>query len=194
LTHDYVGADISQYMVDYCQSCFQGLAFHQADMRQLPFQAGSFDSVFAICNLFDAVSHEERLQVLAEARRILAPGGLLVFSAHNRNWQYAGDGPRLHVRLNPVSQLRSLAEYCKSQVNHHRLKTVHRQEKDYALLSDEGHQFAMLHYYVTRDCQARQLADAGFRLLECLDENGQTLSPGDDDRANSCIHYVARSA
>jgi SAM-dependent methyltransferase len=192
LTPHYVGVDRSEHMLAYCQSHFPTLDFQQADMRQLPFGDGAFDAVFAVFNLFDAVSHEERLHVLAEVRRVLRPGGLLVFSAHNRNWKNAGTGPRLQFRRSPLSQLRSLVEFWRSRANHRRILPMQRNEPDYALMNDEGHEFAVLHYYIARDAQARQLADAQFHLLECLDESGQTLHDGDDDSACTSIHYIAR--
>jgi len=192
LTNQYVGADISEHMLAYCRGHFPELKFQQADMRQLPFADGAFDCVFAVFNLFDAVSHEDRLRVLADVRRVLTPGGLLVFSAHNRNWKHAGSGPKLEFKLNPLSQLRCFADYFRSRSNHKRILREQRNETDYALMNDEGHNFAVLHYYIARDAQARQLNAAGFQLLECLDEKGETLHSGMDDSAFSSIHYIAR--
>jgi SAM-dependent methyltransferase len=193
LTDQYVGVDFSPHMVEYCQRSFSGLSFVQGDMRDLRrFDAGSFDTVFAISNLFDAVSHEDRLQVLGEIRRVLAAGGLLVFSAHNRNCMEGLGAPQLYFTLNLCSQLRAAVEYLRSLANHWRIKPKQRFEPDYALLNDDAHNHAVLHYYILRHVQAKQLAGAGFQLIECLDGSGQTLRPGDDDSACSSIYYVAR--
>ena len=193
LTDKYVGVDFSPHMVQYCQRNFSGLSFAQGDMRDLTqFDAGSFDTVFAINNLFDAVSHEDRLQVLGEVRRVLAAGGLLVFSAHNRNCTLGTAAPQLEFNLNPLYQLREVAAYLRSVVNHRRIKPRQRFERDYALLNDGAHNHSVLHYYILRNVQAKQLAGAGFELIECLDESGQTLHPGDDDSACSSIYYLAR--
>jgi SAM-dependent methyltransferase len=54
---------------------------HLADMRELPFADGSFGSVLAVQSL-EHVPDPER--VLAEARRVLAPGGVAVFVTPNR--------------------------------------------------------------------------------------------------------------
>jgi SAM-dependent methyltransferase len=51
------------------------------DMRALPFAAASFDSVLSVQSL-EHVPDPER--VLAEARRVLAPGGVAVFVTPNR--------------------------------------------------------------------------------------------------------------
>ncbi len=193
LTDDYSGLDISPHMIAYCRQRFPELSFFQGDIRQLPFADGCFATVFAVFNLFDIVAHDDRLKVLAEVHRVLKPGGLLIFSAHNRNWATATQGPQLDFRLNPLAQLRCVRQYLREMANHRRIKPRQHVEKDYALWNDAGHDYAVLHYYIDRDTQSRQLAGAGFRLLECLDELGRTLGPQDDDSAYSSLHYVARS-
>jgi SAM-dependent methyltransferase len=54
---------------------------HVADMRALPFADASFDSVLSVQSL-EHVPDPER--VLAEAARVLAPGGVAVFVTPNR--------------------------------------------------------------------------------------------------------------
>jgi SAM-dependent methyltransferase len=193
LTEHYVGLDCSGPMIDSCRRRFAGMTFVQADMRSLPFEAGVFDAVLAVFNLFDAVSHEDRLRVLAEVRRVLVPGGLLFFSAHNRNWTQAAKPPRLRLSVNPFSQLRCAIEYLRERVNHRRIRRRQRVEAEYALLNDAAHGYSLLHYHISREVQERQLREAGFRLVECLDEMGRRLGEGDPDEANSSLHYVARS-
>jgi SAM-dependent methyltransferase len=193
LTDHYVGVDISPHMVAYCRQTFPGLRFVHGDMRSLQdFAAGSFDSVFGVFNLFDAASHDGRLRILAEVRRVLAPGGLLVFSSHNRNHAQATKGPRVHFQCNPLSQLRRVMEYLQARANHRRIKREQRFEQEYALVNDSAHNYALLHYYISREAQARQLTGVGFHLVESLDEWGRTLGVNDDDSDYSSIHYVAR--
>lgn len=195
LTDDYVGTDISHYMIDHCRRTFEGLQFIQGDMRNLAgFESESIDTAIAISNLFDAVSHEERLGVLAEVRRVLKPGGLLIFSSHNRNYAHIGAAPKLQFHRNPFTMARMFMSYLQATANHRRIKRLQRFEPEYALVNDSGNNYASLHYYVTRDVQARQLASVGFQLIECLDEQGFTISPADDDGANASIQYLARRA
>lgn len=192
-TDEYVGSDVSPHMVAHCRRVFEEFPFVQADMRSLtPFGSGSFDTVFAVSNLFDAVSHEDRLRVLAEVRRVLAPQGLLIFSSHNREYIHAGAAPRLEFHRNPLTQLRLFIDHLQARANHRRIKPLHRFESDYALLNDSGNNYCSLHYYVSRDVQAEQLAGAGFKLLDSLDELGRTLDPAKMDRADQSIFYVAR--
>ncbi len=192
-TEHFVGLDFSPHMVEFCRQNVEGPRFLQGDMRDLTaFADGSFDTVFAVYNLFDAVSHEDRLRVLAEVRRVLAPGGLLIFNSHNRNYAHLGVGPHLRFSRNPFTLARRVVEYFQSRANHRHIKAHQVFEIDYALVNDSAHNFAVLHYYISRASQAKQLAGAGFHLLECLDESGLTLAAGDDDRDCSTVHYVAR--
>ncbi len=194
LTDHYSGVDVSPHMVDYCRRTFPGLEFHQADMRELtPIGDAYCQAVLAISNLFDAVSHADRLRTLSEARRVLKPDGLLVFSTHNRNHDQAGTGPQLEFHRNPLTQARLFADFLQASLNHRRYKLRERSEPDYALINDSGNNYQNLHYYIARDVQAQQLEQAGFQLLECLDPLGGTLGPSDDDSLCPSILYIARS-
>jgi SAM-dependent methyltransferase len=193
LVAHYSGFDISPYMVDHCRREFAGGEFVEGDMRDLSaYGDASFDTILAVSNLFDAVSHADRLNLMKEVRRVLAPAGLLLFSAHNRKFAGAGTGPRLTWHRNPVTQLRQFADYWQASSHHRRLKPRQRMETDYALLNDSGNNYDSLHYYVNRDVQLRQLVVAGFQPLECLDPSGRTLTDTADDSDFPSIHYVAR--
>lgn len=188
----YTGFDVSRYMVDHCRREYAG-TFVEGDMRDLSeFSDSSFDTVLAVSNLFDAVSHSDRLIILSEVRRVLASNGLLFFSAHNQNYAQAGQGPKLEYSRNPVTQLRLLLDYSKARSNHRQWKPHQHIEQDYALINDSGNNFASLHYYIRRDVQCSQLVTAGFQPLECMDSLGRTLSKTADDAEFPSIHYVAR--
>lgn len=193
-TGSYVGLDVSAYMVAHCRQRFPELQFIEGDMRSMPqFADGSFDAVLAVFNLLDAVSHADRRRVLAEVRRLLTPTGLFAFSSHNRNFAGIATPPGLQRSRNPLTQLRHVVDYWQARANRRRIKKHERFETEYALLNDSGHNYRVLHYYITRQAQTQQLLDSGFRLLECYDEFGLPLGPNADDRAYCSIHYVARS-
>ncbi len=192
VTPHYHGVDLSPHMIDHCRKHLRAGRFFVGDMRALDVRDRSVDVVFAIANLLDAVSHEDRLRVLAELHRVLAPSGLVVFSSHNRRWRHAGVGPRLDRTGNAVARLRQLGEFLVARVNHERIRRFECATDDYALYNDSAHDFALLHYYIARETQARQLDAAGFTLLETLDERGELLELGDDDRDSSSLLYIAR--
>jgi 2-polyprenyl-6-hydroxyphenyl methylase/3-demethylubiquinone-9 3-methyltransferase len=59
------------------------VAYSVADALALPFADGAFDVVAAM----DFLEHvEQPARVVAEAARVLAPGGLFFFHTFNRNW------------------------------------------------------------------------------------------------------------
>ena len=72
-------------MVTACQQKFPQLEFLVADATNLVLLAnGSFDSVVMAFNGIDAlVPDEARRRCLAEIRRVLKNGGVLIFSSHN---------------------------------------------------------------------------------------------------------------
>jgi SAM-dependent methyltransferase len=190
LTSHYEGVDISPHMIAHCRARFPTARFAVADMRQLDLAPTSVATVFAIANLIDAVDHADRLRVLAAIYDALAPGGLFVFSTHNRHWREAGAGPRLELGGGHV--IRQLRDFAVSWWNRERILPFERATSEYALLNDSGHSYSVLHYYIDRAAQARQLDVAGFRLLETIDEHGATLRDGDDARDSSSLMYVAR--
>lgn len=75
-----VGLDLSFGMLRACGSA-GGFSFVQGDMRQLPFESGSFAAV--VC--YYSIQHLRRLElssVLEEAARVIEPGGTLLLGAH----------------------------------------------------------------------------------------------------------------
>jgi len=64
------------------------IELRQLDARELPFDNGSFDGVFAINMLHhvetDFSIYQQRPEVLRQVRRVLAPGGSFVFKDFSR--------------------------------------------------------------------------------------------------------------
>lgn len=74
-----VGVDIDGDAVRHARERY-GLEFLEADLLQLPFSSSSFDLV--VC--FETIEHvADASQALAELRRVLADGGLLIISTPN---------------------------------------------------------------------------------------------------------------
>lgn len=95
----YVGLDLSEGMVSWCSRRFPGAGFVQGDATDLRrFDDGAFDVVVFSFNGIDCIPDEAgRQRCLAECRRVLAPGGRVIFSSHNaRYWVFP---PRLEGGL-----------------------------------------------------------------------------------------------
>jgi SAM-dependent methyltransferase len=186
----YVGLDISPHMIAHCRTAYPGLDFVEGDLRAPQFADATFDTIVAISNVVDAVSHADRLAALAEWSRVLVPGGTLIFSTHNRH--HPVERPVLERSRNPLRQVRFGIEYLQALLNHARLRGHERSEHDYELRNDPGHEFSVLHYYIDRATQERQLEAAGFEVLDCIDVAGVSLAPTEDDRASTELHFVAQ--
>jgi SAM-dependent methyltransferase len=67
--------------------------FQRGDVRELPFEDGSFDLVAC----FEVIEHVERQEdAIAEMHRVLAPDGLLVISSPNRGVYVEGNPHHVH--------------------------------------------------------------------------------------------------
>ena len=81
----YIGSDYSPSMVEASRKRFPNLRFEVVDASDLSrFAAESFDVVlFSFNGLGELFPHERRQACHDEARRVLKPGGLWIFSLHN---------------------------------------------------------------------------------------------------------------
>jgi SAM-dependent methyltransferase len=193
---DVLGIDISPAMVDYCRRRYPRLKFQVGDLADLSgLPDGSRDVVIAEFNVLGVLDDAERTRVLGELRRVLTDGGLLIFSAHNLAFLPNVPKPAALVTRsrNPARILWNLARLPLRERNHRRLGKLERHERDYALVNDQAHDYRLLHYYIGRDAQARQVEAAGFELLECLDGDGAPVEHDEGAAAYPELHYAARA-
>jgi SAM-dependent methyltransferase len=78
-----VATDLNQPMLDLAAAVGtrRPVEWRQADAMQLPFEDGAFDAV--VCQ-FGVMFFPDRARAYAEARRVLAPGGVFLFNAWDR--------------------------------------------------------------------------------------------------------------
>jgi SAM-dependent methyltransferase len=87
-----VGVDRAAEAIEFARTHYQShnLSFEEASCTGLPHGDGSFDLVVA----FEVIEHLENWrEFLAEARRVLAPGGQLIVSTPNRLYYTESRGP-----------------------------------------------------------------------------------------------------
>lgn len=189
------GLDIAPAMVRFCRSAHPAGRFSVGDLTDLSrFADGTFRALLAGYNVLDVLAEGERLTALEGWRRVLAPGGLLIFSSHNLAYAPRILRPGRVVGASRHETLENLRRRRARIANHRRLAGAEQRHDGWALINDEAHDHALLHYYTTREHQARQLADHGWSLAECLALDGTVVEPG--HTAASCpeLHYVARRA
>lgn len=195
---DAHGIDISPGMIEYCREAYPEGHFQVGDARAVDrLDAAPFDAVLAMFNMLDALDDADRNAALASMFRALVPGGLLFMSSHNRAYAPQVVGPVAEVagfvrNRDPKRLLRTVPRLPKQVRNHRRVRRFAIDRPEYALLNDPAHDYSLLHYYMWREDQEKQLAAHGFEVLECLDLEGNVLPPG--ERAEHCseLHYVAR--
>jgi SAM-dependent methyltransferase len=78
-----VATDLNQAMLDHAASVgtARPVQWRQADALQLPFADASFDAV--VCQ-FGVMFFPDKAKAFAEARRVLAPGGVFLFNVWDR--------------------------------------------------------------------------------------------------------------
>lgn len=101
-----LGVDIAQEAVNQATERYghqDQLQFSVADAAALPFDDDSFDVV----TCFETIEHlEEQQRAVAEARRVLRPGGMLLLSSPNRG-EYPPGNP-FHVRELTADELEQM--------------------------------------------------------------------------------------
>jgi SAM-dependent methyltransferase len=193
LARKYQGIDYSPAMVARCKSRYPKLSVALADMRDLSsFDDASFDFVLGSANVISVVSHTDRLVVLREIWRVLRATGVFMFSSHNRNYRLAGAEPRLSYVGGLRGPVRSVNNYLESIRNYRRLRRQWTENSEYMICSDLGHNFGLLHYYLTRTKQETQLDATGFSVIDVFDSAGNRLAVGEDDSNSPHLLYVAR--
>jgi SAM-dependent methyltransferase len=197
---DPVGIDISARMVEHCRQKFPGADVRVGDVADLRSAVeGPFDAVLMTDNVIDVFGDEQRRRVLTDVRELLAAGGLLVFSTHNLDrWDSGASAQRSRLaQLAQEALERSLASWIRVAVNsptrrrnRRRLGPLQHREHDHAVINDSAHHYGLLHYYIGRAGQTRQLSELGFAVLDVLEADGPSVPPGEPGQSNS-LYYVA---
>ena len=186
--------DLAAGMVAYCARTYPAASFRQGDLREPgSWGGGPWDAIVAGWALIDVLGDTERGAFFDDAHRLLVPTGLLLFSSHNRASASLLRGPLGSISAeSPLSLASQLLRLPRSFANHRRLARFERIERDYAILNGKAHDFSLLHYYITRDAQERQLHRHGFSLLECVDELGRAVGAGEAALGSHELHYAAQ--
>jgi SAM-dependent methyltransferase len=200
VSRDYVGIDYTGEMVQACRKRHPGVRVEQMDARDLSaFGDGEFALVVFSFNGIDSVGPQDRLRVLREVHRVLAPGGLFLFSAHNNDGPGRGEHPQVHVPFtwNPIKLgwrgFKSITALPRSWMNHRRFKAMNETHEDWSVMNAGAHDFGIVVVYTTLAEQRRQLRETGFDCEAVFDNAlGLAVEEGADTRDMWWFHYVAR--
>lgn len=201
---DAHGIDISEAMVAHCRAAYPAAHVTVGDLGNVGTSVeGRFSAVLAMDNVLDIYDDAERRRVLGDLKELLEPDGVLIFSSHNLDHREGhSTAARSSSRVRELAwkaASRPIGEVVRVGVrmpqrirNRRRLAPLERREEDHAIINDEAHDYGLLHYYIGRDAQARQLSEIGLELAECVDLDGHALGPGKPSAA-PWLHYVARA-
>ncbi len=206
LSEEVHGIDLSPAMVDYCKRAYPEAHVALGNMLTMTDSVdGPFDAVLAPDNVLDVFDGPGRRRALIEVRELLGPDGTFIFSSHNLAYmdgdreatgeRTAGEQTRRWLRTlvvtSPAHAARGLIRLPRRMRNRRRLSSLEQRAEDHAILNDSEGDYGALHYYVRRDVQERQLREAGFALVECLDAEGRPVAAGAAGYG-PWLHYVAR--
>ena len=195
-TDRYVGLDYTPAMVTAARAAHPGVDLRWGDARDLSaFEDETFALVVFSFNGIDAVDREGRSRVLAEGRRVLVPGGQVLYSTHNLDGPGARERPWT-VQRSELMHPRHLVKRALAlpvQVGNRRRRLPACREGDgWALRVAGAHDFRIvIHYTAMREVLA-EVERAGFaRPVLYSSRDGCVVEPGSSTSDTWWFHVLA---
>ena len=93
LSIEYTGVDQSEKQLENARKNYPAGEFIASEMRSLPFEDNKFDVIYCIATFHHLPSRVSRLEALKEMKRVLKPGGRVLFT----NWNLFSKSARKTV-------------------------------------------------------------------------------------------------
>lgn len=201
LSNDYTAVDYTQKLVDLCHERYPTLDVRWMDARDMSaLPSNHYALVQFSWNGIDCVDHDDRLRILAEMKRVTRPGGVILYSSHNRE----GPGYREPFKrilpiftLNPlklgVRTLRSLRRLPEASYNYLKHARLTRDFEGYSVATAAAHNFGIVIIYTTLAHERQQLAELGMELEAVFGSTDMQRIPVDAPSTDAWwLHFVAR--
>jgi SAM-dependent methyltransferase len=201
LSADYTAIDYTPELVSACRKKYPDARVLLGDARDLSSCApDTFKLVVFSFNGIDAVNPDDRRRVLGEVYRVLARGGLFLFSAHNQS----GPGHRERFTLgiggtrNPIKlavrTLRAMKDAPSAIRNYLRYTRLNEDHVDRSIMNAAAHNHGLLIHYITIEKQCEELERVGFLPDIAVYDNvdGRRIERTDSARHAWWLHYIAR--
>ena len=198
VSSDYVAIDSMPEMVSACRARYPDVDVRLGDARDLSsLPRDHFAFVLFSCNGIGMLGHPDRLRVLSEVLRVLAPGGVFAFSTHNLDSPHNHRAfvlPELELALHPLRNAVRTWRFARRTITRafNRWKHLRHEEhhRGWSLLNSACLDYDTLLYHVTMAEAHRQLIEAGYaHSIRAFDHRGVEI-----DRAtiDDSIFFVAR--
>lgn len=163
LVKQYVGIDCSPNMIAACKRRFENadhpVSLNVGDARDLSqFEDSSFDFILFSYNGIDYVSHEDRLKILAEVKRVGKPGGYFLFSSHNLQTLERDLTWQKQLSFNPIQILANLIMLGLFWRLNPSLSWQTITKSDHLIVRDDSHRYRLDTYYIRAAQQLKQLS------------------------------------
>ena len=192
----YLGIDVTPEMVELGKQRFPDADLRVADARDLRSICAdeSFDIVMFSFNGIDAVDHAGRIAVIEEARRVLAPGGLFLFSSLNmagfsydtRPWHQDTLFDWVRVPRHPLRFVRSFRNYL-------RLRHSAEDGPDWSRRLLRSHEFRFLVHFAPLAATVALVERAGFRVLSAWAWDGGVIDLAQLDVKADYVHFLCQA-
>ncbi len=161
----YVGTDYAESMIEECRVRFAGypdnISFEFCDATSMEmFPDDSFDFILFSFNGIDSVSHEDRLKILKEVRRVGKPGGYFCFSTHNLNWAANLFELSRMISFRPKFAIQTAKRIAMRFYYNWSIPTKTFRNSQHLVFNDGAHYRQMMIYYIRPLEQLRQLQDS----------------------------------
>lgn len=201
LSSDYTAVDYTPKLVELCRARYPHIDVRMMDARDMSaLPSDHYALVQFSWNGIDCVDHDGRISILREMKRVARPGGLILFSSHNR------EGPGFREPLsrllpafsfNPlrfgVRTLRSLKRLPPGAINYLRHAHLARDFDGYSLATAAAHNFGIVIVYTTIQHERQTLAALGLELEVMYGSTDSRPIPADAQSSDAWwLHFVAR--
>lgn len=200
LLAEVTALDVSWRMVEATARNVPEAHAEVGDLRDLSRYAdGAFRAVVASNNVLDVLGDVGRRRALADFARLLTDDGVLLFSSHNQaNIPHLDTSLAAYLR-GAFGSPRDFARAVHHAIllprrarNRRTARSFERRDVEYALVNEPVHDHRLVHYFISRDAQERQLAAVGLELVDCFDIEGRAIGPGETAECSTELHYAAR--
>jgi SAM-dependent methyltransferase len=201
ISSDYTGVDYTQRLLDICREQNPGVDLRWMDARDMSSLSSDHYALTQFsCNGIDCVDWNDRVKILSEMKRVTRPGGLIVYSSHNRHGPgYREPFSRILPRFtfNPVKLgwriARAMPRIPVASYNYLRHAGLTRDYDGYSIATAAAHNFGIVIIYTTLEKEKQQLRELGLELEAVYGSVDQRALPHDAIDSDAWwLHFVVR--